>query len=687
MKIAVNAVALAAFTVGDFALAQQDVANPSIQNIKVQFDYALVRMEDVAKSTIENQESYMRDKILGINNNFVGEFHQKNNDILEKFTRDLHFLSSFSMEKVSEILEESYMSTNFAASERRYEDNLIDYISESIADIYQGGERQMRDILWEHLKMIPDELQNSVQQELDLRLSEYPNLPNSAPNTDQPEINLIPLKAAASAIVARRLALSGVGRRLLSGLGSRLGVNVLGRGATAVLLPGGEFCGPAIILCEAGLFVVITGWGLRNNKNDVITNVEEALNEQTATLRRAVRSNEYTDEIWEIIDTEVSSLLEEYLDAVEEIMRDVIENCVKQNVDYVPGDLTESIDGEGCRTEFKNMAATYGDRFVEEYRWLDRYNFMSAMGERARILLNFHGSKIIDLYLERPEILERVVRDGASVNLIGEILRAESVSNALIFVGETVRRTGQLQPAFDAVLVDILRFNLPIQPGEIDPLNIRIAAENAAQLRSLTMENSNTGATLYAQVLRGSFSMQVLDYILRSTNPARMASVFSSIPERTVSNLIRSVDVTELRDFIAAFSETEVTKILSLPQADTYLDIFSHRSGGPEGVRAWRELMNRYGRPPLPWMQEQFLWIADLGYEPISISFQMINTAYDSSEHPEFLRRFWVRWTHVSGWPWGSLLLFICIGVAFFIFAPRLVRGFTNRNRYSANRR
>lgn len=136
--------------------------------------------------------------------------------------------------------------------------------------------------------MLPQEARVPAQAEFARLVSVHPNLPRPVADLEGPETDLSALKATVAAVVARRLAVSKVGKRLPLGLGRRLLNNALGRGAIAVLAPGGEICGPAVIICEAGLFAGVIGWESAQNRRNVVAAVDAMLIEQSDELRREV---------------------------------------------------------------------------------------------------------------------------------------------------------------------------------------------------------------------------------------------------------------------------------------------------------------------------------------------------------------------------------------------------------------
>lgn len=680
VRMVLHAFALAVLLSGEVSMAQSFDAGLRVVNFNDRRAVALAKISNIATSPTDEQEAAARGRIAAVNRGFADQFDNGIEKVSETFEKNLWFYQSFSESRVRETLEESYNSTDFSSIEEGYEIELIDYISRSVAEIFLDGKVRIDRILFdEYISMLPGEARATAKSEFARLISIHPNLPSTAPRAEKPETDLSTLQATIAAVVARRLAASRIGQRLLSGLGKRLFNNAVGRGAIAVLAPGGEICGPAIILCETGLFTIVVGWEGVRNRARVVEAVDAALTQQGNDLRTEVLGPEAIDEIWSVIEVEASSLLGDYRDVVEQVMRDTFDDVVRQNADFIAGDLPQGMGAETRAHVFRQMASTFGDGFLE-FQWADRYAYMNAMGDRARELLDSHGSPLLNLYLSRPEMLVRVLRAGASDSLTSQILRSEDPSFAISSIGEAIRQTGRLTDDVDAALVDLLRFELPVLPEEIDPQGIRIAASTASRLRMMVDENSSKGAVLYAQVLRGTVSAKALDYVLLSSDPSRMVEVFVGLPASTVSRLIRSEDVGQLSSFIASFPIQEAVRLLSSSESDTYTTIFSHRSGGADGVRAWDELMGDYARPPLPWMQEQFLWIVDLGYEPSSVSMQMINTAYDSSGQPDFLRRFWTWWAFVTGWPWGSFFLIIIVAFLAARFAPKLFRSFKQKD-------
>lgn len=679
-KMALHAFSLVLLLLGEISTAQSFDTGSSIVNFDDRRSVALARITNITVAPTNEQEQAARERIITINNDFADEFARGIEIVGDAFDRSLWFYQSLSESQARETLEESYDSADFTAIEAGYEAALIEIISNSVGEIFLDGKVRIDQILFdEYISMLPAEVRTTAQSEFARLISAHPGLPGTLPDTENPELDPTTLKATIAAVVARRLAATRIGQRLLAGLGRRLLNNAVGRGAIAVFAPGGEICGPAVILCEAGLFTLVVGWEALRNRNNVVETVEAALAQQASDLRAEVQSRGAIDETWAVIEVEANSLLIEYRGAVEDIMRDTFDNVLRQNADFTEGNLPQSMDEDTRAHVFREMASTFGDGFLE-FGWADRYSYMSAFGDRARQLLDSHGSELLNLYLSRPAMVVRVVRAGASDSLISEILRSENSLIALRGIEEAIRRTGQLTPPTDAVLVDLLRFELPILPEEIEPHGIRIAASNTARLRALVGENPSVGALLYAQVLQGATSAEALDYALLSSNPSQVVEVFAGLPVSTVSQLIRSQDAVQLSSFISSFPVPEAVRLLSSSEAIAYVIIFLHRSGGPDAVRAWDELVAEYERPPLPWMQEQFLWIADLGYEPSSVSIQMINTAYDSGGQPDLLRRFWVWWAFVTGWPWGSFLLAVLVALLAAGFAPKIVRRFTRQS-------
>jgi hypothetical protein len=682
MTVGLSVLLLVMVSMGSSAFAQSQGPNPQLINFDERRAVALARIKNVATAPTEAQESTVLDGIREINSDFANDFNDRLTTVTERFDQKLRFYQSFSESKVLEVLDSSYAEVGFALIEENYSNELIEFSAESIADIYLTGKILIDEILFdEYISMLPAEARAPLQLELKRMLSAHPSVPNSSPDTSRPDVDTTVLRTTVAALVARRLAASSVGRRLLSGLGKRLLKNAVGRGAIAVLAPNGEFCGPAVLLCEAGVFVGAVGWESYQYREKVVEAVQAGLQQQATDLRNELLSPTTINPMWDVIATEATEMLETYRGAVEQIMLETFDDLIAQNADFMAGDLPDETDDESRVLVFRQMATTYGDSFLQ-YTWAQRYAFAGTMDDRARALLDTHGSAVIDLFLVHPQMLARVVRSGASDSLLSAILQSERPQTSLTQTAEAIRRTGRISPDLDAVLADILRLNLMVQPGEIDPQGIRLATSNAAQLRTMATE-SPSGGVLYARVIQGVYSPKALDFVLSSENPGRIGEVFGKLPRQTVSELSGTESVSDLDAFISAFPVEEGTDYLASAEAGSYLTIFRHRSGGPKAVRAWAEFVDGYARPPEPWMHEQFLWIADQGYDPSAISLPMINTAYDTSDHPEFWRKALVWWANVTGWAWGTLLFSFVLVFAVLLFLPRLFRGILKRSQSS----
>lgn len=671
-------------TFGSLSFAQSQAPNAQLINFDERRSLALARIKNASTAPTNEQRSSVTDSIRAKNGEFANNFEYGLEAVSEGFEQELNFFQSFQENVVKELLETKYAEVDFATIEKNYSNELTDFSAKSIAEIYLTGKILIDRILFEeYISMLSPEARAPLDLELKRLLSEHPSVPSISPGLSKPEIDATLVRATVTTLMARRLAASSVGRRLLSGLGKRLFQNAIGRGTIAVLAPGGEFCGPAVLLCEAGLFVGAVGWDGYQYRDKVVEAVKAGLQNQSTALREELLSSATIDPIWDVISIESMKLLEAYRDAVEQIMLDTFDDVIEQNADFMAENLPVGTDDKNRTIVFRKMATIYGDGFLQ-YTWSQRFAFSDTMDDRARALLDTHGSAIIDLFLVRPEILARVVRSGASDTLLSAILRSEDAQTSLTQIAEAIRRTGRLSADSDAVLADVLSLKLKVQAGEIDPLGIRLAAGNAAKLRTMATESPN-GGILYAQVIQGVYSAKALNYILSSSNPVGMAEVLAKIPRKMVAELTRTAQVFDLNSFISAFPIEEGAAYLASAEASSYLAIFLHRSGGPKAVRAWDDFLYEYARAPASWMYEQFLWVADQGYEPSSVSLRMINSAYDTSDHPEFYRKFQVWWAHITGWEGSSFLLLFIFALAVIFFLPRHFRSIPRPSRSNSS--
>lgn len=678
LNVAFRFLVLIVASIGSATYAQSQPANLQLINFDERRSIALARIKNVAIAPTDKQKSYILDGLSEKNAAFAKAFEDGLQTVLEKFDQNLWVYQSFSESKLLGVLEASYAEVDIAAIEERYSNGLVEFAVTSIADLYLAGKIRIDEIIFdEYISILPPEARGPLHEDWDRMLSTHPSVPSSFRGTSQPEFDTDILKATIATLVARRLAASSVGRRLLAGLGKRLFSNAVGRGLVTVLAPGGEFCGPAVLLCEAGLFVGTVGLESYRHRAKVVEAVQVGLHQQATDLRSELISPTTINEMWDVIAIETREMLEDYRGAVEQIMVETFDDLVAQNADFMTGDLPIEVDDESRIRVFRQMAAIYGDGFLQ-YTWAQRYAFARSMDDRARAELDTHGSAIMDLFLVHPQILSRVVRSKVSSNLLSAILQSEDPPSSLTEIAAAIRRTGHVSKELDAVLSDILRLNLMVQSGEIDPQGIQIASSNAAQLRTIALE-SPSGRVLYAQVIQGIYSPRTLDFVLRSANPSRMGEVFAKIPRQTVSELARSETVSDLDAFISAFSIEEGASYLASGEAEPYLTIFAHRSGGPKAVRAWSKFVDGYGRPAEPWMHEQYLWIVDQGYQPTAVSLPMINAAYDTSDYPEVWRKALVRWTNLTGRAWGSLLFSFALVLLVVIYLPRLLRSARRR--------
>ena len=668
--------------IGDVLLAQSKEAHYNLINFEERRGVALARISSVTTNTTMALENEVRERIKALNGAYAQQFKASMENAHSIFDKKLSFINAFSEEKVRSILSESISEVDFKNFETQYYDGLNKELVIAIVEIYTVGITRMQEILFdEYISMLPPSAQKAVDKELSRLISELPEIQSLSLDSGKLEVKPEVLDTVIGVIIARRLATSLVGKRLLAGLGKRLAQNAISRGLITVIAPGGEICGPAIIICEAGLFAAAVSWeGVQYRKN-VVKFVKEALDDQTSDLQKEITNESTIDEVWEVIDTEAKKLLTKYREAAEQIMVNTFDNVVKQNSDFKSDNLPREMKETDKLLVFRKMATTFGHRFLE-YTWSERYAFMNATDERAWQLLAEHGPSIIDLYLQRPVELTRLIQTGISSDLLKVILLSDEPVIALSDTNLIVRRMGSITDDVNSILVDVIELDLPIQPGEIDPQGVRVAAERSVLLREMAKAYPATGRPLYAQILKGAVAVSVLDYLLAAENPILLVDLFTKIPPKIVANLIETYPLTLLEPFAIAFPTAEAINLLTSEASKTHLEIFNHRSGGPDAVLAWQAFVRKYKRPTKPWMKNEFLWILDQRFEPYSVSLAMLNAAHDGNNSPNFMKSILVQWAQITGRSWISFLIISLVIATAVLFSLKVIGRFRKKPRF-----